>query len=217
MITPSIIIALCWAYAFFALFAVSSTRFRLSLHSYVLASFFLAAIAASSGYARGSSHLILLALLSLIFKCGIIPFVISRTVAELNITPRLVSSVRPSAFRFLSVACVGVLLFALAQVPIFANVYGNVLIFDAGIASVIFAALSLMASRNVFSSIFGILALENGIALLAFESAGEFSFMIEIGLFLTGTIAVMLMSVLGRDIRLLFGTEDTGQLSELAE
>ena len=86
-----------------------------------------------------------------------------------------------------------------------------------GIALVLIGFLVLVTRRHAFSQLVGFLVLDNGIATVAFLTAGGVPLVVELGASLDVLLVVLILQVLTARIRAEFGDADLDDLTELRD
>jgi hydrogenase-4 component E len=86
-----------------------------------------------------------------------------------------------------------------------------------GVALVLYGFLVLATRRHAISQVVGFLMLDNGIATVAFLTAGGVPFVVELGASLDVLLVVLVLQVLTSRIRTEFGATDLDDLTELRD
>jgi hydrogenase-4 component E len=86
-----------------------------------------------------------------------------------------------------------------------------------GIAVVLYGMLVLATRRHAISQLLGFLMLDNGIATVAFLTAGGVPLVVELGVSLDVLLVVLILQVLTSHIRTEFGEADLDDLAELRD
>ena len=207
---------LALVYVFTTVLCASATRFRVLIRNYVLASLVLAAIILLAGYRTGSMHLLYLGLFVIIGKVLLVPMAIDRILGK-EVSAKLEGHLRPAFLRSLSVLTIAGILAAIVANPSKEILNPNFMMIFSGGASFVVALLGILFTRNIYAQLVGILMVENALSILFLAFGLEIPLAIEIGLIATALIATMILAILGKAIKIGFGTTATAQLNELSE
>ena len=91
----------------------------------------------------------------------------------------------------------------------------NLILICLAFAIMLIGSVTMMVRRDPYSQIIAFFTLGNGITLLATATLGAIPLLAELGIDLTVTLGVLLMSLLARRLKELYAVEDTGELREL--
>ena len=86
-----------------------------------------------------------------------------------------------------------------------------------GIALVLIGFLLLVTRRRALSQLVGFLLIDNGIAAVAFLTAGGVPLVVELGASLDVLLVVLILQVLRGRMRVKFGDTDLTELTELRD
>ena len=89
--------------------------------------------------------------------------------------------------------------------------------FPLGVALVLYGFLLLVSRRHAISQVVGFLVLDNGIAIVAFLTAGGVPLVVELGVSLDVLLVVLILYILTSRIRSEFGAADLDDLRELRD
>ncbi len=197
---------------------VAMRQIRGVLNMFILQSLFLAASAALLGLRYASVHLYAVAVLNIISKVIIMPWLLRRTAPSEIYTRREVVQVLniPTA-----------LLIALGLV-IFSCFLGQALLAAAnltsggpnvaiGIAVLLLGAFTITVRREAVPLLIGLLAMENGVFLAGIAIARGLPLLVELVIAADGLIIVFIMGVLTRAVQKHVGTTAVGGLASLKE
>jgi len=84
-----------------------------------------------------------------------------------------------------------------------------------GLATVLIGVLAMAVRKKAVSQIVGLLLVDNGIALVAFLATGGFPLVVELGASLDVLLVVVVLRVLGSEMRSRYGVLDLDELQEL--
>lgn len=199
-----------------AILSIVSLRLRTMVRYFALSSFFLSALIAGIGEANANEHLYSIALANLCFKTIIIPALILYAAKKSGASERLRAYLRSSSTYFVLLLVLALVLVGVQRSPFFTAVDPGYLLYLA--TSLVLLGLCMMIiRRDILSQMVGFLIMENGIAMFSYATVNSLPILIELGIFVTVTVGVLLMSVVSRHVRLLYGTEDTAMLRELVD
>ena len=93
----------------------------------------------------------------------------------------------------------------------------NISAVPVGVALVLYGFLLLVSRRHAISQVVGFLVLDNGIAIVAFLTAGGVPLVVELGVSLDVLLVVLILHILTSRIRTEFGAADLDDLTELRD
>ena len=208
----------CGLFLLTAFGIVATRQARGCLHLFIAQSLLLAASAALLGLRYGSLHLYGVALVNLITKPIIVPWLLRKTSPAGIYTRREIDQALniPTALTIaLALAVLGYFL----GIPL-ANAVGpefrgpNVPI---GIAGLLLGAFTLTVRREALPLLIGLLAMENGAFLAGISIARDLGMLVELAIATDGLIIVFIMGVLVRAVQKHVGTTAVGELASLKE
>lgn len=197
---------------------VATRQARGCLQLFIAQSLLLATSAALLGFRLGAGHLYGVALVNLITKPIIVPWLLRKTSPAgiytrreveqvLNIPVTLTISLALAIFAYF----VGIPL-ARAAGPQFVG--PNVPI---GVAGLLLGALTLTVRREALPLLVGLLAMENGVFLAGISIARDLGMLVELAIATDGLVIVFIMGVLVRAVQQHVGTTAVGELASLRE
>lgn len=197
---------------------VAMRQARACLNLFIVQSLLLAASAALLGLRYDSGHLLGVALVNLISKPIIVPWLLRKTSSAEIYTRREIDQVLtiPTALLIalaLAIAAyfVGIPL-ANAAAPEFRG--PNVPI---GIAVLLLGAFTLTVRREALPLLIGLLVMENGAFLAGIAIARDLGMLVELAIATDGLVIVFIMGVLVRAVQKQIGTTSVGSLGSLRE
>lgn len=209
------------AVGFFLLTAfgiVAMRQVRGCLNLFIVQSVLLAASAALLGLRYQSAHLFGVALVSLISKPVIIPWLLRRTSPAEVYTRREVTQALNIPTALLIALALAILAYFLgrplsnAVAPEFRG--PNVPI---GIAGLLLGTFTITVRREAVPLLIGLLSMENGAFLAGISIARELPLLVELAIATDGLIIVFIMGVLTRAVQRHIGTTAVGELANLKE
>ncbi|MCG6876551.1 MAG: hypothetical protein LJE97_15800 [Betaproteobacteria bacterium] len=197
---------------------VATRQARGCLHLFIAQSLLLAASAALLGLHFDSGHLYGVALVNVISKPIIVPWLLRRIAPAEIYTRREIDQVLniPTALIIALALAIGAYFLG---VPL-ANAVGpgyhgpNVPI---GIAGLALGAFTLAVRREAMPLLIGLLAMENGAFLAGISIARDLPILVELAIATDGLIIVFIVGVLVRAVEQHVGTTAVGELASLKE
>lgn len=187
---------------------------RASIRLIALQGAALAALVATLGLEAGDPELIGTAVLVLVIKAVVLPWVLSRAArhsrTDRESTPRL-----GPALSVLAAAALIVLAYLVGQPLIAADSGFAADAIPVGLGLLLVGLLLMMTRRRAVSALVGFLMLDNGIAVVAFLLAGGLPVIVELGVLLDLLLVVLILQVLTARMPGKFGGTDLEDLSEL--
>ncbi len=176
----------------------------------------LAALVATIGLADGAPEVVVAAALVFALKAVALPWALTRTITRSGAVREDSATVNPVS-GLLAAAALTTLAYVVSQ-PIVALDSGPAAhAVPAGMALVLIGFLVLMTRRQAISQLIGFLVIDNGIATVAFLTAGGVPFVVELGVSLDVVLVVLILRVLSSRIQLAHGHIDLQDLRELRD
>ena len=197
---------------------VAMRQARGCLNLFIVQSLLLAASAALLGLRYHSGHLYGVALVNLISKPIIVPWLLRRTSPAEIYTRREIDQVLniPTALLIALALAIGAYFVGIpltnAVAPEFRG--PNVPI---GIAVLLLGAFTLTVRREALSLLIGLLVMENGAFLAGISIARDLGMLVELAIATDGLVIVFIMGVLVRAVQKQVGTTAVGTLASLKE
>jgi hydrogenase-4 component E len=198
-------------------FAMLSQRRILSLvNLFALQGAVLSASTAIVAYTSGATHLYASALLSLILKVIMLPWILHRLIARLDVRWDTETQLNIPATMLVGIVIV-VFAFALAQ-PI-AQLSATVTRGTLGIALavVLLSFLMMITRRKAVSQVIGFLAMENGLFFAATSATYGMPMVVELGVALDVLVGTLILGVFFFQIREQFDSLDLHHIEQLRE
>ena len=198
-------------------FAMLSQRRILSLvNLFALQGAVLSASTAIVAHTSGATHLYASALLSLILKVIVLPWILHRLIARLNVRWDTETQLNIPATMLVGIVVV-VFAFALAQ-PI-AQLSATVTRSTLGIALavVLLSLLMMITRRKAVSQVIGFLAMENGLFFAATSATYGMPMVVELGVALDVLVGTLILGVFFFQIREQFDSLDLHHIEQLRE
>jgi hydrogenase-4 component E len=176
----------------------------------------LAGLVAVLGVDAGDAELVGAATLVLAVKGIGLPWALTRTIAATGVTRAQRSLINPTA-GVLAAAGLTTLAYAVSQ-PMLALSIGRAgRALPVGMALVLIGFLVLVSYRTALAQLIGFVVLDNGIAAVAFLTAGGLPLVVELGVTLDVLLVVMILRVLAGRMVLAYGGTDLDDLRELRD
>ncbi len=175
----------------------------------------LAWLVAVIGLHGRATELVAVAFLVFVLKAVVLPWVLARGAAATGLQ-RDESRLNPTS-ALIIVALLAVLAYVVAS-PLVADRTDPALrAVPVGIALVLIGFLQLVSRLRALSQLVGFLLLDNGIAVVAFLTAGGVPLVVELGVSLDVLLVVLILQVLTSRIQVKFGGTDLDDLKELRD
>jgi hydrogenase-4 component E len=198
-------------------FAMLAQRRILSLiYLYAWQGAVLAANGAVVGYSTGQTHLYYSALLTLVLKAVVLPWILHRLIVRLNVRWDVETLINIPTTMLAGIVLV-VFSFNLA-LPI-SELAGTVTRSTLGIAIaiVLISFLMMITRRKAVPQVIGFLALENGLFFAATSTTYGMPLAVEIGIALDILVAVLILGVFFLQVREAFDSLDLRHMEKLRE
>jgi len=178
----------------------------------------VATVSVSSGQALrgGRAELAVVALVVLGIKGVAIPWVLARTARATGVRaqePPLVGA----TVAVLAAALLTMLAYVVSQAVVDVIPGPAPRAVPVGVALTLIGFFVLMTRRHALAQLVGFVVLDNGIAAVAFLTAGGVPLVVEVGVSLDVLLVVLILRVLTARIQLAFGAADLDDLTELRD
>lgn len=197
---------------------VAMRQARGCLNLFILQSLLLAASALLLGLRYDVPHLYGVALVNLISKPIIVPWLLRRTVPAEIYTRREIEQALniPTTLLIALALAIGAYFLGvpLAQAMAPGHQGPNLSI---GIAGLLLGALTLTVRREAMPMLIGLLAMENGAFMAGISIARDLPILVELAIATDGLIIVFIVGVLVRTVQQRIGTTAIGELANLRE
>jgi hydrogenase-4 membrane subunit HyfE len=197
---------------------VAARQARASITLFVVQSLLLACSAGLLGVRYGSWHLYGVALVNIIAKPVIIPWILRRTVHEEVYTRREIEQVWNIPTSLLLALAIAVLAYFLTvpmQEAVAVEFRGSNM--PIGFAALLLGAFTLAVRREAVPLLVGLLAMENGAFFAGISLARTLPLLVELAIATDGLIIVFISGVLIRAVHQHVGTTQVGALARLKE
>ena len=182
-------------------------------------SFLLASIAATIAYFNGATHIYIAAGLTLVFKTILLPIVLERLVAKIEIQREIDPFINVPVSIIISglLTLVGYVVaesFHRPDEPLAAASLGHNTLAVA-ISLYLIGFFMMINRRKALTQVLALLSLENGLFLAAISLTYGMPLIVEIGIFFDVLVAIMMLAILIYRIRETFDSMDVSRLSRL--
>lgn len=174
----------------------------------------LAAVVAVMGLHEESLELVLVSGLVLGLKAVVLPVVLTRSVVGLTGEREDSTRLNPTA-QLLAATGLTMLAFLVSRPVVGDSTDPAVRAVPVGIALVLIGFQLLVTRNRAVSQLVGFLVLDNGIATVAFLTAGGVPLVVELGASLDVLLVVLILQVLNGRMQMAHGVTDLDELTEL--
>ena len=167
-------------------------------------------------YSTNQSHLYYSALLTLVLKVVLLPWIVHRLIRALNVRWDVETLINIPTTMLIGIVLV---IFAFNLAAPIAQIAGTVTKSTIGIATActLLAFLMMITRRKAVSQVIGFLAMENGLFLAATSATYGMPMVVELGIALDVLVATLLFGVFFFHIRETFESLDIHHLEKLKE
>lgn len=176
----------------------------------------LAGLVATIGIVEGESEVVAVSVLVLLLKAGALPWVLDRAARLTGATREDSPRINPTAGVLLA-AVLTLLAYAVSQPVVAADLGPAARAVPVGLALVLLGFLVLLSRRSALSQLIGFVVLDNGIATVAFLTAGGVPLVVELGVSLDVLLVVLILGVLTNRMQVATGGTDLDDLRELRD
>ena len=206
----SLIIALILVSTFMIL---GSTRLYSCVRAFGIQSFLLASVAGIVAISTGKSDIYIVAILTLIIKAAIIPYVFIYIIREIKVKREIELYVNVSPSLIIGGVLVVISYYLVRSINIITELSSFALSASMSLVSI---GLFIMISRKkAIMQMMGILIMENGLFLGAISLTYGMPLLVELGIFFDVLIGVLIMGILIFRINRTFECIDTDMLKTL--
>ena len=172
-------------------------------------------VAVIGGYER-DPQLVGVAVLVLVLKGFVIPWVLSRTLVRSG-GVREETPLMNTTASLLALSVLTMLAYLVSQPLLAHDTAATTAAVPVGVSLVLYGFLLLVTRRHAISQLVGFLVLDNGIATVAFLTSGGVPLVVELGASLDVLLVVLILRVLTSRISAEFGGADLDDLAELRD
>lgn len=195
---------------------VAQRRLSACVDLFCLQSVFLALTVTLVAFLTGIHHIYVAAALTVVIKVVVIPRILKRVIARLNVTRELVMNVNIPAGLMI---CGGLVLLAFfVTQPIIP--LGFLLTRDSlaiALAIILIGFFTMIARRKAVTQVIGFLVMENGLFLGATAAAYGMPLIVELGVFFDVLVGALIIGIYAHRLQDAFDSVDTTKLTTLKE
>ncbi len=190
-----------------------------NIRVFAVQSFLLASIATTIAYFNGATHIYIAAALTLLFKTILLPIVLERLVAKIEIQREIEPFINVPVSILISglLTLVGYVVaesFHRPDEPIGAASLGHNTLAVA-ISLYLIGFFMMINRRKALTQVLALLCLENGLFLAAISLTYGMPLIVEFGIFFDVLVAILMLAILIYRIRETFDSTDVSRLSRL--
>ena len=192
---------------------LGSTRLYSCVRAFGIQSFLLASVAGIVAFSTGRADIYIVALLTLVIKSAIIPYVFIYIIREIKVKREIELYVNVSPSLIIGGVLVVISYYLVRSINIITELSGFALSASMSLVSI---GLFIMISRKkAIMQMMGILIMENGLFLGAISLTYGMPLLVELGIFFDVLIGVLIMGILIFRINRTFECIDTDMLKTL--
>lgn len=191
-----------------AVLMIGVRRIKLLTQGFIVQSLSIALICLYFSYKTGESNLLIIAILTILAKVILIPYIINKSIKDLKLT-REMDLIINSLWSYI-LCCVGIV-FTYGLLADMDNPF-----LKAGIVIMLVGAVLIIGRKKAITQMIGFLCMENGLVLFEI-SIVKMSLIMEAGIILEVLILAVIMGIMIFNINRTFDTVNTDYLSNLNE
>ncbi|HEY5513108.1 MAG TPA: hypothetical protein VIK40_05625 [Geomonas sp.] len=186
------------------------------IHIFAWQGFFLGVSTAIIGYASGVHHLYLSALLTLVMKMMLLPYILYKLILKLKIHRQIECMVNVPTTMMIGIALV-IFSYHLTEPIRQLSVLMTRTTLAVALATVMLGLLMMVTRSHAVSQIIGFLAMENGLFFAATSATFGMPMVVELGVALDLLIAAFIFGIFFFHINTTFDSLDVDQMAKLKE
>ncbi len=192
---------------------LGSTRLYSCVRAFGIQSFLLALVAGIVGYSTGKDDIYIVAILTLVIKSIVIPYIFIYIIREIKVKREIELYVNISPSLIIGGILVVISYYLIRSISIISELSSFALSSSMTLVSI---GLFIMISRKkAIMQMLGILIMENGLFLGAISLTNGMPLLVELGIFFDVLIGVLIMGILVFRINKTFESIDTDTLKTL--
>ncbi|TAN35357.1 MAG: hydrogenase [Candidatus Methanoperedens sp.] len=192
---------------------LGSTRLYSCVRAFGIQSFLLACVASVVGISTGKFDLYLIALLTLIIKAAVIPYIFIYIIREIKVKREIDLYVGISPSLIIGGILVVISYYLIRSIDVITELSSFAL--SASMSLVSIGLFVMISRKKAIMQMLGILIMENGLFLGAISLTSGMPLLVELGIFFDVLIGVLIMGILIFRINKTFETIDTDMLKTL--
>lgn len=195
---------------------LAQRRIYALLHLFAWQGLFLAANTAIVAYGAGVRHLYFSALLTLIMKVALIPYILHVLIQRMKIERDVETMVNVPLTLLIGIALVVLSYNVMSPIQEFSTLMTRSTLAIA-LATVMLGLLMMITRRHAVAQVIGFLAMENGLFFAATSATYGMPMVVELGVALDILIAALIFGVFFFQIRTTFESLDLSKMARLKE
>jgi hydrogenase-4 component E len=192
---------------------LGSTRLYSCVRAFGIQSFLLACVAGVVGYSTGKEDIYIVAILTLVIKAGIIPYIFIYIIKEIKVKREVELYVNISPSLIIGGVLVVISYYLIRSIAIISEL--SSLALSASMSLVSIGLFIMISRKKALMQMLGILIMENGLFLGAISLTNGMPLIVELGIFFDVLIGVLIMGILIFRINKTFESIDTDLLKTL--
>jgi len=192
---------------------LGSTRLYSCVRAFGIQSFLLACVAGIVAYSTGKNDIYIVALLTLIIKSAIIPYIFIYIIREIKVKREIELYVNISPSLIIGGILVVISYYLIRSISIISEL--SSLALSASMSLVSIGLFIMISRKKALMQMLGILIMENGLFLGAISLTYGMPLLVELGIFFDVLIGVLIMGILIFRINKTFESIDTDMLKNL--
>lgn len=192
---------------------LSSTRLYSCVRAFGIQSFLLAGVAGVVAYSTGKTDIYIVALLTLVLKAAVIPYIFIYIIREIKVKREIDLYVNVSPSLIIGGVLVVISYYLVRSINIRTELSSFAL--SASISLVSIGLFIMISRKKAIMQMLGILLMENGLFLGAISLTYGMPLLVELGIFFDVLIGVLIMGILIFRINRTFESIDTDMLKTL--
>jgi len=192
---------------------LGSTRLYSCVRAFGIQSFLLACVAGIVAYSTGKNDIYIVALLTLILKAAVIPYIFLYIIREIKVTREIELYVNISPSLIIGGVLVVISYYLIRSISIISEL--SSLALSASMSLVSIGLFIMISRKKALMQMLGILIMENGLFLGAISLTYGMPLLVELGIFFDVLIGVLIMGILIFRINKTFESIDTDMLKTL--
>ena len=189
---------------------LGSTRLYSCVRAFGIQSFLLAFVAGIVAYSTGKYDIYIVALLTLIIKSAVIPYIFIYIIREIKVKREVELYVTISPSIIIGGILVVISYYLIRSISIISS-----LALSASVSLVSIGLFIMISRKKALMQMLGILVMENGLFLGAISLTNGMPLLVELGIFFDVLIGVLIMGILIFRINKTFESIDTDMLKTL--
>ncbi|SNQ62415.1 hydrogenase [Candidatus Methanoperedens nitratireducens] len=192
---------------------LGSTRLYSCVRAFAIQSFLLAGVAGIVAYSTGKSDIYIVAILTLVLKAAVIPYIFIYIIREIKVKREIALYVNISPSLIIGGVLVVISYYLVRSINIRTELSSFAL--SASISLVSIGLFIMISRKKAIMQMLGILLMENGLFLGAISLTYGMPLLVELGIFFDVLIGVLIMGILIFRINKTFESIDTDMLKTL--